>query len=65
MPDKFPLFADLTLRDYFAAAALQGLLANPNMAVDAPEVEVVAYSIADDMLAERDEDEEPRWLQGE
>lgn len=46
---------DMTLRDYFAAAALQGILANPNYPAystwsqDAQS----AYTAADAMLAER------------
>ncbi len=40
----------MSLRDYFAAAALQGLLAN---AADGSAV-VGAYLFADAMLAERD-----------
>ena len=44
----------MTLRDYFAAKAMQGLLANPEFYED--EVGY-AYKIADAMLAERERGE--------
>ncbi len=41
----------MTLRDYFAAKAMQGLLSNPNVK---PEVNAARfYSWADAMIAER------------
>lgn len=52
----------MTLRDYFAAAALQGLLASANLVpkkgVTRPlhiEATVAAYEVADAMLVEREE----------
>jgi len=47
-----PPIQDITLRDYLAAAALQGLLANG----DRRSAVENAYSIADDMLEERKRD---------
>jgi hypothetical protein len=41
----------LTLRDYFAAKAMQGIMANHRML---GEVAKAAYEIADVMLAERE-----------
>lgn len=51
-------FAKLTLRDYFAACALQGNLASYSNSVD-PEPEDAsqkAYAYADAMLKEREND---------
>ncbi|WP_085599722.1 MULTISPECIES: hypothetical protein [unclassified Pseudomonas] len=47
-------FNGMTLRDYFAAKALQGLCADPNTA-DAKRADLVAecYELADAMLAAR------------
>jgi hypothetical protein len=45
---------ELTLRDYFAAAALTGLLSDPNRSSDTYSGWAVdAYKFADAMLAER------------
>jgi len=46
----------MTLRDYFAAAALQGILCNGWMPAryDQLRVESAAFAIADQMLSERD-----------
>ena len=44
----------MTLRDYFAAAALQGLIAaNPGLTATAEFLAADAYGIADAMLEER------------
>lgn len=51
----FPDFkqADMTLRDYFAAKAMQALLSKPiHRLSDAQSIPSAAYSIADAMLAE-------------
>ena len=45
----------VTLRDYFAAAALQGLLANPNQIKSWREYVECAYQTADVMLKAREE----------
>lgn len=46
----------MTLRDYFAAAALQGMLAeNGGGAMHNKELASVAYDIADEMLIAREE----------
>ena len=42
----------MTLRDYFAAHAVQGLLANPNLREDF-SIAKMAYTIADNMLKVR------------
>lgn len=44
----------MTLRDYFAAKAMQGLLASHGVAMSADEASKISYSIADTMLAERE-----------
>ena len=57
----FPTFDDaevyrgMTLRDYFAAAALQGLIANkPYMGIDTSLMSDWAYKVANAMLKERE-----------
>jgi hypothetical protein len=58
----FPLFIDdaevyrgMTLRDYFAAAALQGLIANKrHMGIDCVTMSDWAYKVANAMLKERE-----------
>ena len=47
-----PPIDQITLRDYFAAAALTGLLANGDRKTAIEN----AYAIADKMLLERDDD---------
>ena len=47
-----PPIDKITLRDYFAAAALTGLLANGDRKTAVEN----AYAIADKMLLERDDD---------
>lgn len=47
---------DMTLRDYFAAKAMQGILAatlTPNTIWSQDEVAETAYTVADAMLKER------------
>jgi len=46
--------AGMTLRDYFAGQAMQGLVANGNIPVSKNRVAKEAYSYADSMLAERE-----------
>ena len=48
-------FAGMSLRDYFAAAALQGLLANASEVND--ELAAEAFTAADAMLAARERKE--------
>jgi hypothetical protein len=45
----------MELRDYFAAAALQGMLADSNVEGSAATVAKIAYKFADAMLKERAE----------
>lgn len=47
----------MTLRDYFAAKAMQGLLANPGAAMCPVTLVAYAYETADAMIAERDRGE--------
>jgi hypothetical protein len=47
-----PLTAGMTLRDYFAAKAMQGLM---DAAMPMPEIADAAYAMADDMLKAREE----------
>jgi hypothetical protein len=44
---------ELTLRDYFAAKALQGMLSDSNLQGEYAEFALRAYRIADAMLKER------------
>lgn len=46
----------MTLRDYFAAKAMQGLLANENCGglIKTADIAISAYAVADAMLAERE-----------
>ena len=46
-------FQGMTLRDYFAAKALEGLLANPDTAGDLMDFPRWAYTYADAMLRAR------------
>lgn len=48
----FSLYKGMTLRDYFAAAALQGMTASKPSCTN-KIIASVCYSLADDMLAER------------
>jgi len=43
----------MSLRDYFAAAALQGLLADPSNGWEAEEYAEASYAMADAMLEAR------------
>ena len=43
----------MNLRDYFAAKALQGLLANPSHTLEDQEYSEAAYMLADAMLESR------------
>ena len=44
----------ISIRDYFAAKAMQGMLSDPNVACDGVRLARIAYSHADAMLLERD-----------
>jgi len=48
----------MTLRDYFAAKAMQGWLGSRATAVDGRMVAAAAYNLADAMIAEREEQDE-------
>ena len=50
----------MTLRDYFAAAAMQGLSANPAVYLPWQAIVEEAYATADKMLAERSKTKEPQ-----
>jgi hypothetical protein len=52
---KEPLdkYAGMTLRDYFAAAALQGLISEPNIKAPIEEFASRSYQLADAMLKAR------------
>jgi len=60
-----PVSAGMTLRDYFAAKAMQGLLSNPKLANEILKqggafggwIENSAYGWADAMMEERKNDE--------
>lgn len=64
-PPAFPVFPDtsgghaaafrgMTLRDYFAAKAMQGMLADPSTP-EIMDIAGAAYEVADAMLAAREE----------
>jgi hypothetical protein len=44
----------MSLRDYFAAKALQGLVANPSHTLEDQEYSEAAYMLADAMLESRE-----------
>lgn len=46
-------FPGMTLRDYFAAKAMQGLLSDPNIKASTKEFAAQAYALADAMLKAR------------
>jgi len=46
-------FAGLTVRDYFAATALQAMIASGKVSAQTPVTGLIAYKIADDMLSAR------------
>jgi hypothetical protein len=53
-PQQFNQFlVGMTLRDYFAAAALQGMLADPSNGLAARSSAKSAYIFADAMLTQR------------
>lgn len=43
----------MTLRDYFATKAMQGLLSDPNIKASTNEFAAMAYALADAMLKAR------------
>lgn len=45
----------MSLRDYFAAKAIQGILASPHLKTLTDQIVKDAYCVADTMLKERDE----------
>lgn len=58
MSNNIPAFPDeyqdgMTLRDYFAAKAMQGLLSNRNAEAAIDEFAVKAYRMADAMMKAR------------
>ena len=50
-PDFSPGYAGMTLRDYFASKAMEGLISNNS--TDAQEIAQAAYIVADAMLERR------------
>jgi hypothetical protein len=57
LPSWHPLaecVQDMTLRDYFAAKALQGIMVDPNVTMGADKIAEWAYMQADAMLEVRD-----------
>ena len=43
----------MTLRDYFAAKAMQGLMSDPNLDMDSSKVAQLSYQMADAMMKAR------------
>ena len=54
-PDFAPGYAGMTLRDYFAAKAMQAYWSDPNVASDLKTAAAWAYDMADAMLKARGE----------
>jgi hypothetical protein len=54
--EGYQMKEELTLRDYFAAKALQGMLSDSNLQAEYSEFALRAYRIADAMLKERSYD---------
>lgn len=52
-PGASQQFAGMTLRDYFAAKALSGMLSNPELCGAPEDAATVAYAMADALLQER------------
>jgi hypothetical protein len=55
-PDFAPGYSGMTLRDYFAAKAMQGLIGGdwPTAKSEQNQLALLAYSVADAMLKARD-----------
>jgi hypothetical protein len=53
----YTVYAGMTLRDYFAAAAMQGILANNAKDYDDADMAEYSYVLADYMLATREKKE--------
>ena len=51
---RFEAVGGMTLRDYFAAKALQGLLSDTNVQAPRSEFAAEAYAMADEMLRVRE-----------
>jgi len=45
--------AGMNLRDYFASAAMQGILSDPDLAISKEKIAEFAYAIADAMMKAR------------
>ena len=43
----------MTLRDYFAAKAMQGIMTDPNLDMDSSKVAQLSYQMADAMMKAR------------
>ena len=57
-PTQVASYEGMTLRDYFAAKAMQGMLASADSWINKDEVEgfgAICYAIADGMLKAREE----------
>ena len=52
-PREGDYIRDMSLRDWFAGEAMQGLLANPHRDYDPKDLAELAYSQAGEMLAAR------------
>jgi hypothetical protein len=52
-PKELIHFNGMTLRDYFAAKALQGILTDAEIAMGISEIAELAYKYADAMMAAR------------
>jgi len=49
-----PYHTGMNLRDYFAAKAMQGLVSDPDLVLDAIQTAQLSYKYADAMLKARD-----------
>lgn len=51
-----PACSGMSLRDWFAGVAMQGIIANPTNRGSTRQVSFMAYATADAMLAEREKE---------
>jgi hypothetical protein len=50
---EHPTYTGMTLRDYFAAKAMQGIMSDPNLSIGMTKIADWAYAQADAMMEAR------------
>ena len=53
--NSLPDWSGMTLRDYFAAKAMQGMMSDPNLDMVCNKVAQLSYNMADAMMKARSE----------